>query len=283
MKPITEPGVYEIPADEYHADPTAGGSLSVSGAKLLIPPSTPAAYAYWRGKRRAERRVFDVGQAAHKLVLGDGPDIVEVVAEDWRTTKAKTARDEAYTAGKVPLLTGDFLTVHAMALALRKHPIASTLFEPGYGTPEASLFWKHWDTDVWMRGRLDWLPSPYSGRLIVPDYKTSHSANPDVFARSAMKYRYHMQAPWYLDGLEVLGLDGGDAVFVFVVQETSPPFLVSTVQLDAEAMRIGRRLNQEAVDLYAQCVADNNWPGYGDEVATVSYPHWYTRDYEEWS
>jgi len=40
---ITEPGVYALPADVYHADPVAGGSLSSSGAKKLLacPASGP--------------------------------------------------------------------------------------------------------------------------------------------------------------------------------------------------------------------------------------------------
>ncbi|MBO0827768.1 MAG: hypothetical protein J2P24_08300 [Streptosporangiales bacterium] len=44
---ITEPGVYNLPAAVYHADPVPGGSLSQSGAKKLLPPSCPALYRYW--------------------------------------------------------------------------------------------------------------------------------------------------------------------------------------------------------------------------------------------
>jgi hypothetical protein len=45
---ITEPGVYDIAEDHYHADPVPGGSLSNSGAKKLLPPSCPAKFAYER-------------------------------------------------------------------------------------------------------------------------------------------------------------------------------------------------------------------------------------------
>jgi hypothetical protein len=41
---ITQPGVYDLPADVYHADPVPpelGGSLSSSGAKLLLPRPAP--------------------------------------------------------------------------------------------------------------------------------------------------------------------------------------------------------------------------------------------------
>ena len=35
-------GVYDIPEDLYHRDPVPGGSLSCSGAKKLLPPSSLA-------------------------------------------------------------------------------------------------------------------------------------------------------------------------------------------------------------------------------------------------
>ncbi len=37
MTPITAPGVYVIPADDYHADPVPGGSISASGARRILP------------------------------------------------------------------------------------------------------------------------------------------------------------------------------------------------------------------------------------------------------
>ena len=43
---VDEPGVYDgLDEAAYHADPVPGGSLSASGAKLLLPPSCPALYA----------------------------------------------------------------------------------------------------------------------------------------------------------------------------------------------------------------------------------------------
>ena len=33
---ITKPGVYDLPEDDYHADPVPDWSLSASGAKLLL-------------------------------------------------------------------------------------------------------------------------------------------------------------------------------------------------------------------------------------------------------
>ena len=42
---ITEPGVYDVPFDEYLRDPVPGGSLSTSGARLLLD-TCPAIFDY---------------------------------------------------------------------------------------------------------------------------------------------------------------------------------------------------------------------------------------------
>jgi hypothetical protein len=84
-----------------------------------------------------------------------------------------------------------------------------------------------------------------------------------------------MQAAWYMDMVTALGL-AEDVAFVFIVQEKTAPYLVTVCELDAEAIRIGRELNRQAIDLYAMCQSDGVWPGYTDEVALVSLPTWAT-------
>src|SRR5207248_11468429 len=82
---IVEPGVYDITNDVYHADPVPQGSLSSTGARQLTPPNCPALFKWQLDHPEPPNSVFDIGTAAHKLVLGDGPQIVEVDADDWRS------------------------------------------------------------------------------------------------------------------------------------------------------------------------------------------------------
>ncbi len=277
---VTKPGVYlDIPDDVYHADPVPAGSLSASGAKRLVPPSCPAIFK-WERDNPVFKDTFDFGHAAHKLVLGKGLDTVVVDAEDWRTKAAQAQKAAAHAAGKVPLLTADWQRVQEMADALRRHPLASVLLDPEHGTPEASLFWEDEEAGIWRRSRLDWLPKPRNGRLIIPDYKTAVSADPTNFAKAAMNNGYHQQDAWYRDAAKALDL-GADPMFVFIVQEKSAPYLVTVVQLDVTAVRIGRHLNRKAIHTYAQCVRTDTWPGYADDVAHVSLPFWYERQFEE--
>ncbi|MDH6709796.1 hypothetical protein P3T27_006545 [Kitasatospora sp. MAA19] len=270
---VDRPGIYEMTNEQYHADPVPGGSLSSTGARRLLTPSCPALFQHERAHGQKRRRVFDFGTAAHLQVLGSGPELVEIKASNYRTAAAQAARDEAYDRGAVPLLPAEWEQVQAMAEAIRQHPVASRLFAPGSGLPEQSLFWVDQATGVWRRARPDWLPYPTGGRLIVPDYKTTVSADPRSIERSVYDYGYYQQDPWYVDGIRsVCGVE--DVVMVFVFQEKTAPYLISVVQLDPVAIRAGRRRNREALSIYQACTASGQWPGYSDRVEIVSLPAW---------
>ncbi len=278
---ITEPGVYDLPEEIYHADPVPAGSLSSSGARRLLPPSCPARFRYEQQHGRPAKAEFDFGHAAHRLALGTGPELVVVDAADWRTKAAREARDAARAAGQMPLLAHEMEQVEAMAAALAEHPAAAALFGDG-GAPEQSLFWVDDRSGIWRRARLDWFPVQRGRRLIVPDYKTARSADLDAIQRAAWSFGWAQQAAWYLDGVTALGL-AGDAkpAFLFVVQEKDAPYLVTVVELDPVALDIGRELNRRAIEIYKRCSREGRWPAYSDGVELVSLPGWVENRYAE--
>ncbi|WP_246213597.1 PD-(D/E)XK nuclease-like domain-containing protein [Kitasatospora viridis] len=268
--------------EQYHADPVPGGSLSSSGARKLLAPSCPALFRHEQLHGQKPRKVFDLGAAAHGLVLGAGPELARIDADEWRTAAVKAKVAAARERGAIPLRPAEYEQVQQMAAALRQHPIASALFAPGSGLPEQSLFWTDQATGVWRRARLDWLPTPSSGRrLIIPDYKTCASADPEAIAKSVLTYGYHQQDPWYVDAVRALGLGDESTTFVFVFQEKSAPYLVNVVQLDAVSRRLGRKLNRKAISLYRDCVTADRWPGYSDGIEIVSLPAWAQKQLQE--
>lgn len=265
------PGVHELPEHVYHAHPY---SLSQSGAKKLLPSSCPARFKWERDHPSPPTEAMEIGTAAHKLVLGIGPDLFEVPFDSWRKKEANELADAARARGAVPLLSKDMRTVEAMAEALAAHPVAKALLNQDAGTPEASLFWPDSETDVLLRARFDFLPDAGArARLLVGDYKTCQSAHPGKFAKSAYDYGYFQQAAWYLDGCIALGL-AQDPAFLFIAQEKTPPYLVTVFEPDADALLYGRLKNREAIDLYAACVAEDSWPGYADDVELLTLPRW---------
>jgi PDDEXK-like domain of unknown function (DUF3799) len=280
---ITEPGVYQLTDAEYHADPVEGGSLSSTGARRLL--DCPAKFEYERANGRPPKKEFDHGHAAHKLVLGDGPEIVVVDADSWRTAAAKKTRDEVYDAGHVPLLPQDFEIVTAMADKIREHPTASMLLSGGKA--EQSLIWQHRPTGVMRRARLDYLRDTVPGqRLLISDYKTTTNAHPNAVRRSIPQWGYHIQAPWYIDGVVELGLAPWGAVMMLIMQEKTAPYVVSIVEIAASSLTWGERDCERALHLYRQYTESGHWPGYTEtglpeyEPFLCELPRYVEQEYE---
>lgn len=273
MTAITAPGIYDLPAEVYHADPVPGGSLSSSGARRLLPPHCPARYRHEQDHPRTPTAEMNLGSAAHRIVLGAGADLVEIDAGNYRTKAAQEQRDEALADGRIPVLPHEHEQVQAMAKALREHETAATLLGGRAGAAEQALFWVDEPSGIWRRALLDWLPEPGPGRMILADYKTCDRADYDSAQRAIARFGYHQQAAWYEDAVKSLGL-ADDAASLLVFQETAAPYLVHVVQPDPIAMRIGRTLNRQAIDTYRACVESGRWPGYGDGVSLIRLPVW---------
>ncbi|MEU8920030.1 PD-(D/E)XK nuclease-like domain-containing protein [Kitasatospora sp. NPDC048545] len=266
---VTRPGVYDITAEAYHADRS---SLSSTGARKILN-STPAKFKYELDHPDPPKKAFDIGTAAHRLILGDGPDLVLVDHLVWNTKQAKAEVAEAREAGAVPLKRDEWEQVHAMAAALRRHPLAAALFDPDFGKPEQSLFWTDKVTGVPCRARLDWLDNARGGRLLLPDLKTANDASTAKFERSVLDFRYDQQADFYMDAVLQLEL-ADDVSFVFVVQEKQPPYLVNVIELATPWLLMAADRNKRAREIYAECTATGIWPGYGHEVSMASAPEW---------
>lgn len=244
----------------YHAGmDTDEPSLSVSGAKRIL--DSPARFR-WERVNPPAKKVFDFGHAAHKKVLGVGLEVVacppDLLASNGAasTAKAKEWIAQAKQDGKVVLSAKDIAVIDAMAAALEESD-AAHLFRDG--TPEMSMLWRDEATNVLLRGRADWITTYYGVPLIV-DYKTTGSANPDVFSWEAGRLDYPMQDDWYREGAETL--TGTPHGFVFVAQEKTAPYLVSVIELDDESREIGAQRNAVARRTYLDCMTRDQWPAH---------------------
>lgn len=266
-----EPGLYDIPAELYHSDPIPGGSLSSTGARTLVK-KCPAAFKWQLDNPQPYKKELDLGTAAHKLVLGDGPELVLVDADKWNTNAIKAEVTAIREAGGIPLKRHELEQVHAMAAALRQHEEAAALLEPGSGVAEQSAFWE--DNGVWRRARFDWLRN--DGQIV--DYKTARSCTPEDLAKAFYEHGYHQQQDWYEEAGAALGVADPERPMKFVVQEKEPPYLVVVTTCDPMARGIGHHLNQVALNTYAICRETGEWPGYLPNPM-ISLPAWVERQY----
>lgn len=252
----------DLSNEAYHADKT---SLSSSGARKLLPPSCPAKFRYEQDHPQAPTKTFDYGNAAHKLVLGNGPDLVVVDADTWNTDAIRAEVAAIRAEGGIPLKQHELEQIKAMAAAIRRHPLAAALLDPAYGAPEQSGFWIDEPTGIRRRVRFDWLPSIQAGRLIIPDYKTTTDASNEAMQKDIAKYGYNCQADWYEEGARALGLGGQDAELLLIAQEKKPPYLVNVIGIEFGSRVIGGAKNRRAIEIWAEASATGIWPGYADD------------------
>jgi hypothetical protein len=96
---ITAPCIVgDMDEDWYHSDPVPealGGSLSSSGAKLLLPPNCPAIFDYQRRHGKRPSRAMELGTVVHGMVLGTGQPVDVHDYKDWTTKAAKEAKAKA--------------------------------------------------------------------------------------------------------------------------------------------------------------------------------------------
>lgn len=288
---ITEPGAYaNISAEDYHgnADLLPGPSLSSSGAKTLLGKSP---YHFWYASplnpdrpREDDKPHFSIGRAAHDMVLLSErwPEHYHVLPEGF--TRAATKKfaaeiaeaDEAEAAGLTVLRFDDAQTVHAVADAIQRNPLAvATLTN---GVCEETLCWKDPRTGVWLRARPDFRPNSILEKravMVVPDLKfvAGSNATPDGFAKSIHQFGYHQSAAFYSEGIkEIYG--HYPTHWIHVVVEKEQPHCVALYELPGEDIERGRALNRRAIDLFARCLDRDEWPGYADDPMPVGLPHW---------
>lgn len=273
--------VDSLPAEAYHADRT---SISSSGLRALLAPGCPAQFKYDRDHPQAPKKEFDLGNAVHAEVLGEGHDIVEIEYPDYKTGAAQAAKREAYAAGKVPLLPKEKLQVEAMAAAIRQHPTAGPLFAPGTGIAERSLYWTDPETGIRCRARPDWLKE-LPGLTLCVDLKTIRASDPETVSRAIREHAYHQQDPFYIDGISAV-LQPEDVRFLFVFVSKQAPYLITVRELTDQDRDIGRARNQHALRIYAECTATDTWPdwtGPVTEIPQIGMPTWDTlRQAEEY-
>lgn len=264
----TEPGMYpDLPEDVYHGDPN---SLSSTGVRTLLQEGGPAKF---HAAVREDNDDFDIGTAAHTLLLGAGAGIEVIDFKTWRSEKAQTAKAKARAAGKVPLLTKQYEATKAMVDAALARPEVAELF-PGApeGVAEMSAYAIDPVTWVFLRARFDYIIFLPDRRVLVRDYKTARNASRAGFQRAAAEHGYYVQFAHYVRVLEALGYIVEE--FIFLAQEKTPPYLTSINVFDPAALEAGDRLVTAGARLFDACTASGIWPGYGDQTNVMSLPAW---------
>jgi len=143
------------------------------------------------------------------------------------------------------------------------------------GQTELSYFW---DDLGLVKGkcRPDWISDDGS---IVIDLKTTIDASPKGFQKSISNWGYHLQLGWYLRGLQKLGLDSYD--FIFIAIEKTPPFSVGVYRADQEMINYAMNKLDEIVPEIDKALAAQEFPDYTPEITSIGLPPWMTNKKEQ--
>lgn len=278
---------YGFPEEGYHKDPAIEPSLSAGLIKTLLNASPLHAWfkhPRLNGEYETENKTaFDVGSAAHSLILNDPKKFEIVDAADWRKNENKDKRDAAYISGKIPLLVHQWQDIQEMVKSSRAQLCLHECEDAfnGRGQSEVTLIWQ--EGGIWCRCRIDYVAQ---NLINFYDYKTTgQSANPEYASRTLFTLGYDITSAFYKRGIRKLfGVENPN--YRFVIQETSKPFALSVLDLDPMAEAIADRKIDAAIALWSKCLRSGEWPGYAKRVAYASMPSymetaWLAREEQE--
>lgn len=259
------------------------------------------------------KHCFAVGDGTHKLVLEPGtfeqtyavgfdksayPDALDLVADLKRActeygvmvsgTKGELVdrlieagfpkerimlvllrEHEKTMAGRIPIPAASYKNMLGMLKAVSSHHTAGGLIE-GARVEES-----HFVTDengILRKCRPDIITS---NGLIMPDLKTTDDVSEAGFGRTIAQRRYHVQAAWYLDIMQMLYGEAAPRYFCFIAAQNRRPYDVAVHWLDDEIIAIGRALYQRDLARLIECRNTNRWLGAdGGTVIKAVLPGW---------
>lgn len=197
-----------------------------------------------------------------KNLLAGNPD-----AKIWDVIKDQF---DAASVGKDIVSGDDFKKIKAMVAQVKKHPTIEALSSHTV-IYEQSFFWRDLKSGLLCKCRPDVIF--VTPNLILPgDWKTTDCAKLEAFQRTIGKHGYHIQAPFYLDGInEVLGMSLKN--FMFIPVEKEAPHELALYALDEAAQDVGRAKYEKHLQTLSIFEANEaTWLGYPKEIQNISVP-----------
>jgi hypothetical protein len=257
----------------YHAH------SAVSKSHLDLVAKSPL--HYWSRYLDANRvpqeptAAMQIGSAVHTHILEidqwDAQYVVAPAGIDRRTKVGKAEWDVFQTAigTRTVISREDADLVMRIGRSVLSHPAAAYLLGLP-GKAETTHMWVDEATGLQCKCRPDWLLD--DGSMIV-DLKTTEDASPRGFQKSIAQWRYHIQASFYLDGLQH-ATGKRPEQFVFIAVEKKPPYVCAVYVADQQMIEIGAATARRDLDKLNVCKAADYWPGYSDGIEQINLPPW---------
>lgn len=251
--------------------------LSPSIAKILLARSP---YHAWHAHSKGGAHQDDPtdakrrGKLLDRLLFGQGPDIVIVEADDWRTKAAQAAKREAEAARKIPVLAYKLKPAQEMVERWKDQ-----FFDRGIdlrGESQVSLLWESLGCPC--KGILDHQILNDDSATII-DLKTCEDASLDSCRRSIVNYGYDIQHAAYVEAVTAnYPKLAGRIDMLFVFCEAEPPYGVNVVKFAGTMKALGQLKWDQAKSTWADCLRRNHFPSYDALSSLVEASPWQIRD-----
>ena len=291
-----------VPAQMNFQEYLKFDAINASGLRLMLPPSSPL--KYWDERINPDRippkesDAFKIGSALHGLMFED-KRVWRTMPSNIKRTTVKGREDYQEWLSNLPEGT--------LILSEQQEEVVETMYDTLLSNEEALELLQD-NGDVYekennlvfnfglnkgsaiCKARLD-LIKVVDGNVIVCDLKTTADASPTGFATSIAKFKYHMQAAFYLEAafsaLSMPSIASKEdpnpkytQKFYFLCIEKKPPYAVGVYPLSSDALAQGARQIQEAMNIYLKYRGRTDpWPGYRDIDAgqpeiVLDLPYW---------
>lgn len=262
-----KPGIYtDLSNEDYHQ------SAGVGSSKLRVIQRTPA---HLKGGERKESDAKEQGTLIHTAILE--PERFEkttATCDARRGTKAwKAAAEKAEEDNKTLYKSEPVEIALKVRDAVHRKPDISRLITLPDAMIEHSAYAVDFETSLLLKVRPDLVSIAEN---LMLDIKSTVSADPVKFGYSIGDYGYHFQAAMYLDVWQQARDQAPDewlkarvSRFLFLALEKEPPFECALYEQDALSYDEGYLLYRKCAAKFAECQANDNWPGYPSGVVKL--------------
>ncbi len=282
-EPITEPGIYLMRKEYYHADPCAEPSLSRSCIETLVNKSPFHARAFHPrlGKMSAEKEETEnmlVGTVVDEMLLGGERNICISPYDKYLTAEAKAWRDSTRARGAIPIKEPVYTKCQAIVALFKSRLTVENFPDLKEEFPTANFqhvfIWK--ENGVWNRAMLD------TYGYYIWDLKTSKAdCAPSAWARNQLFNECLELQPAYYTRAHHKVTGEPLKEFRFAVVEQGAPHDCYPMAVDGADLQRAQEQIDYAQHTWRQCLDSGVWPGYASRTVYAVAPSYITTAWEE--
>lgn len=240
-------------------------ALSNTGMNYLS--RSPAHYRAWKDGLLSNDSTpaLEFGIAFHKAILEpeDFSKKYMCLADNTglspgQKSAATKAAKKYVPPDKIALPYLEYNRIIKMREAVIENPFAASLLMDEATTTEEVVVWQK--NSCLCKGRLDVINRK---EKIIVDIKTTDDASEATFKSSVWRYKLYRQASFYLEPFEGF-------TFVWIAVEKSRPHGVAIYECHQDFLIKGTEEIERMRKIYSECCRTNHWPGYSEQITSLS-------------